>query len=63
MWRVDTENRWLKFKKQIYMKYPYVLKDGVLTFNNDSYVKEGSEIYKKAKKNVWMGLWKTTSKD
>jgi len=26
------------------------LKDGVLTFNNDSYVKEDSEIYKKAKK-------------
>jgi hypothetical protein len=50
MWRVDTEKQVIVVQETNLHEYPYVLKDGVLTFNNDSYVKEGSEIYKKAKK-------------
>ena len=50
MWRVDTEKQVIEVQETNLHEYPYVLKDGVLTFNNDSYVKEGSEIYKKAKK-------------
>lgn len=50
MWRVDTEKQVIEVQETNLHEYPYVLKDGVLTFNNDSYVKEDSEIYKKAKK-------------
>ena len=50
MWRVDTEKQVIEVQETNLHEYPYVLKGGVLTFNNDSYVKEGSEIYKKAKK-------------
>ena len=50
MWHVDTKKQVIVVQETNLHEYPYVLKDGVLTFNNDSYVKEGSEIYKKAKK-------------
>jgi len=50
IWRVDTEKKVIIVQQTNLHEFPYVLKDDILTFDNDDYVKKNSETYKKAKK-------------
>lgn len=49
-WRVDTKRQVIVVQQTTSHEYPYILKGDLLTFNNDYYVKENFETYKKAEK-------------
>jgi len=50
MWHVDTKKQVIVVRQTSMHEFPYVLRDGVLTFDNDDYVEKNSETYRKAKK-------------
>ena len=50
MWHVDTKKQVIVVRQTSVHEFPYILRDGVLTFDNDDYVEKNSETYRKAKK-------------